>query len=385
MPSYSSDQLLKDWRYSVKQDFTTSQGKPFPYAENGKQQWDDEIKNITFERQPHVGSVSSNGEHLALGIGHVIHIVDTQTWNTIAVLRGHTKRIETLAFRSGRSDVLVSSEEQVYDDSGHTEPPTIILWNIEEERSAPRLDDDQLRNVSQATISAAAEKLAEAGINLSKDELRHLEGTVGPAISRTVSKHIATSKVTIEGRLQSAHESQIFSPSENWMTYLLRESPISNGNDPWDIQIVSSDDLSKGLLLKGHTDAVIWTGWSPDESVFASVSWDEYICIWDTTTGEQKYKCKTKGQNWAGTFSSGSSYFAATDGLSNVWIYSLTDGEQHWVYKGQHCDRWRRTLAWHPTNPWLAVGGEGSGELLLPMLAGRSYYRSGYSLRMPVQ
>ncbi|KAG5798359.1 hypothetical protein H9Q69_002597 [Fusarium xylarioides] len=317
MPSYSSDQLLKGWRYAVKQDFTTSQGKPFPYAEKGKQQWDGEIKKVDLEKQPHIGSVSTNGKYLALGIDHVIHILDTRSWNTIAVLRGHTNKVETLAFRSGRSDVLVSSEEQIYDDLGNTESPTIILWNIEEERSAPRLDDDQLRDASQAALSAAAEKLAEAGINLSKDELRHLEGTVGPAVSRTVSKHIAASKVTIEGRLQSAHGSQIFSPSGNWMTYLPGESPISNGDDPWDLKIVSSDDLSKRLLLKGHTDAVMWTGWSPDESVFASVSWDESIRIWDATTGEQKYKFKTEGQNWAGAFSPDSSYFAATDGLSN--------------------------------------------------------------------
>ncbi|KAI1021145.1 hypothetical protein LB503_009922 [Fusarium chuoi] len=365
MPSYSSDQLLKDWRYAVKQDFTTSQGNPFPYAENGKQQWDDEIKKVTLERQPHTGSVSSNGKYLALGIDHVIHIIDTQSWDTIAVLRGHSNKVEALAFRADRSDVLVSSEEQVYDDSGSSEPPKIILWNIEEEKSAPRLSDDQVRNASQAALSAAADKLAEAGINLSRDELRHLDVTVGPAVSRTVSKHIASSKVTIEGRLQSALGSQIFSPSGNWMTYLPGESPVSNGDDPWDIQIVSSDDLSKGLVLKGHTDVVMWTGWSPDESVFASVSWDESIRIWDATTGEQKYKFKTEGQNWAGVFSPDSSYFAATDGLSNVWVYSLADGGQHWVHKGQRSDRWRRTLAWHPTNPWLAVGGESNGELLL--------------------
>ncbi|CVK95169.1 related to serine/threonine-protein kinase pkwA [Fusarium mangiferae] len=365
MPSYSSDQFLKDWRYAIKQDFTTSQGNPFPYAENGKQQWDDEIKKVTLERQPHTGSVSSNGKYLALGIDHFIHIIDTQSWNTIAVLRGHTNKVEALAFRTDRSDVLVSSEEQVYDDSGNSEPPKIILWNIEEEKSAPRLSDDQVRNASQAALSAAADKLAEAGINLSKDELRHLDVTLGPAVSRTVSKHIAASKMTIEGRLQSALGSQIFSPSGSWMTYLPGESPVSNGDDSWDIQIVSSDDLSKGLVLKGHTDVVMWTGWSLDESVFASVSWDESIRIWDAITGEQKYKFKTEGQNWAGVFSPDSSYFAATDGLSNVWVYSLADGGQHWVYKGQRSDRWRRTLAWHPTNPWLAVGGESNGELLL--------------------
>ncbi|KAF4958391.1 hypothetical protein FGADI_2557 [Fusarium gaditjirri] len=193
------DQFLKDWRYAVKQDYTTSQGDLFPYAENGKQQWDDEIKKFTFKRQPHIGSVSNDGKYLALGINHIIHIIDTQSWDTLAILRGHKSKVETLAFRPDSSGMLVSSEEQVYDDLGHSEPPTIILWNIEEEKPTPRLSEEQLRNASQAAISAAADKLAEAGVNLSKDKLLYLEGTVEPAFSRTAAKHIAARKVTIEG------------------------------------------------------------------------------------------------------------------------------------------------------------------------------------------
>ncbi|KAF9776877.1 hypothetical protein IL306_004883 [Fusarium sp. DS 682] len=365
MTCYSSDQFLKDWRYAVKQDFTTAAGEPYLYAENGKQQWGDEIKKMVFKRQPHLGSVSSDGKYLALAIGHVIHILDTTSWDTVAILRGHINNVDALSFRPDNSNALVSSEEQVYDDLGQTEPPTIILWNIEEERPAPRLSDDQLRDATQAALSAAADKLAEAGISLTQDELRHLEGTIEPSVSRTVSKHIAASKVTVQGRLQSVHGSQIFSPSGKWMTYLPGESPKSNGDDPWNIQIVSADDLSKGLLLKGHTDTVMWTGWNHDESLFASVAWDESIRIWDAITGKQKYKFMTEGQNWAGAFSPDSTYFVATDGDSNVRIYSMSDGALHWIYGGKQSEAWRRTLAWHPNKQWLVVGGESSGELLL--------------------
>ncbi|KAF4336090.1 hypothetical protein FBEOM_10026 [Fusarium beomiforme] len=365
MTCYSSDQFLKDWRYAVKQDFRTAAGEPYPYADNGRQQWGDEIKRMAFKKPPHLGSVSSDGKYLALAIGHVIHLLDTARWDTVAILRGHTNNVDALTFRPDNSNLLVSSEEQVYDDMGQSDPPTIILWNIEQERSAPKLSDDQLRNATQAALSAAAHKLAEAGIELSEGELIHLKGTLEPVVSRTVSKHVAASKVTIQGRLQSAFGSQIFSPSGKWMTYLPGESPESNGDDSWDIQIVYADDPTEGLLLKGHTDAVMWTGWSHDESLFASVAWDQSIRVWDTVTGKQKYKFMTEGQNWAGAFSPDSAYFVANDGLSNIRVYSMVDGELYWILEGKQSDFWRRTLAWHPTKQWLVVGGESSGEILL--------------------
>ncbi|KAF4446557.1 hypothetical protein F53441_9784 [Fusarium austroafricanum] len=367
MTCYSSDQLLTDWRYAVEQDFTASTGERYVYADNGKLQWGDETKKMTFKTQPHMACVSSNTKYLALAVEHDIHIIDTEDWNTIAVLRGHTTKVNAMAFRPNNDSVLVSSGEPDYSDRDEEEKEeaTVILWNIDEERTATLLEDDSLTDATHHTASAAADKLETLGVKLSHDVLHHFKKILEPVMRRTVSKHLAAGKTTISGRLTSSHQSQIFSPSGRWITYLPGERPRSNGNDQWDIQISAADDLSNGLLLKGHTDAIMWIGWSADESLFASVAWDQSIRIWDAATGQEKHVFMTEGQNWAGAFSPDSTYFAAADGLSNIRVYSISSGELHWMYEGKPSDDWRRTLDWHPNNKWLAVGGERSGEVLI--------------------
>ncbi|KAF4972355.1 hypothetical protein FSARC_1077 [Fusarium sarcochroum] len=362
MPSYSSDEFLRDWRYAVAEDLTTSLGEPYPYAHNGQLQWGNELKKMTFKKQPHLGSVSSDGTRLALAVKCDIHIIDTKSWDTIVLLKGHTSKIDSIVFKPDDANILVSSGDQEYDDRDEIEPPTIIVWNIEKEQAAVGIEDESLKDAARSAASAAVDRLAKLGIGLDSDGLGV---AFEPVINHAIAKHLAADKKTIHGRLHLSFHSQIFSPSGKWMSYLPGKAPPSNGNAPWDIQIISADDLKENFLLRGHTDAVMWAGWSPDETLFASVAWDCSIRIWDATTGQEKHRFETKGQNWTGAFTADSRYFAATDGTGNVWVYSLSDGVVYWVYEATPSDGWRRTIHWHPNGKWLAVGGEQSGELLL--------------------
>lgn len=141
---------------------------------------------------------------------------------------------------------------------------------------------------------------------------------------------------------------------------------MSNSTAPWDIEICSTDDFKSVLTLKGHTDAIMWTGWSPDEAFFASVAWDGTIRIWDASTGDAIHCFRTDKQNWTGAFSPDSSHFVATDGLGIVRVYALRAEEPlEWEFKPEGTQQWRRAVAWHPNGQLLAVGGERCGELLL--------------------
>ncbi|KAF4990830.1 hypothetical protein FGRMN_8211 [Fusarium graminum] len=364
MPSYSSDEFLSDWRYAVEQDFTTSAGEPYPYADDGRLQWGDETRKITLKGQSHLGCVSHDSEYLALAVEHDIYVVNTQSWETIVVLKGHTSKIHSMAFRPHDAKTLISSDEPLYDRNGTARDPTITLWNVEEEQAKTHLGEDSLGNAARAAASAAAKKLAEDGISLDSTKVQDLGTFLEPAISRVVSEHMIADKATLKGQLVSAHQSQMFSPSGKWLAYIPGKRPRSNRSDPWDIRIISVDDLSEGLILKGHTDAMMWLGWNSDETLFASVSWDGSIRVWDSKTDHEKYHFKTEHQNWTGGFSADSKYFAAIDGKANVRVYSMDDGELHWMY-GASKSGWRRTIDWHPNNQWLAVGGERGGEMLL--------------------
>jgi WD40 repeat protein len=366
MPSYSSDEFMADWRYAVEQEFTTSAGEPYPYADNGKLQWGNELKKITFKKQTHLGCVSHDGKRLALAVEHDIHVVDIRTWETLTVLKGHTSKIDAVAFRPNDARTLISCDEPMYDRHEPEKEPIIIIWNIEEEQAKTGLGEDSLSSVAQAAASVVGDKLAELSVSLDRSKIQDLGAVFEPSIERLVAENMAADKPTLQGQLVSGHESQAFSPLGQYIAYIPGKQPRSNRDDPWDIRIIFVDDLTKGITLKGHTDAMMWLGWNSDESLFASVSWDGTIRIWDPKTGHEKHLFRTGHQNWTGSFSPDSKYFATVDGKANVRVYSMASyGQLHWTYEGKRADDWRRTISWHPNNQWLAVGGEKCGELLL--------------------
>jgi WD40 repeat protein len=365
MPSYSSDEFHADWRYAIKEDFVTSTDQPYPYADNGHLQWGNEVQKIAFNGAAHLGCISNDGKRLALAIEHDIHVVDTVTWETVAILKGHTSQVNAISFRPDDANSLVSGETEEHRTKETISSPMIIFWNIEEENTKHPHGDDSYGGAAHAAATIAAESLTKFGISLDQDEIRGLEAGFQPVIDRAAARNVAARHATIDGRLQEHFQAQIFSPSGKWMVYLPGKSPRSNGNDQWHMQIISTATLQKKLLLKGHTDAIMWTGWSPDETFFASISWDRSIRIWDACTGDQKHCFMTETQNWTGNFSPDMSYFVATDGKGNLRVFSLPSGELHWMYEGQSGGGWRRTISWHPNNQWLALGGERLGGLLL--------------------
>ncbi|KAL4731799.1 hypothetical protein ACLX1H_000791 [Fusarium chlamydosporum] len=365
MPSYSSKEFYADWRYALKRDFSTSSDQPYPYANNGYLQWGKEVRKLIFNKAAHLGSITDDGKRLALAIENDIHVLDTETWDTIAVLRGHSSRVNAIAFRPDDTNKLVSGETADHRNMDVVSPPMIIFWNLEEECMQQPSSNGPYDDAAHAAAITVAQKLADLGLSLSDDEIQGLKTDIQPAVNRAAARNMAARHATIIGRLLHSSKSRVFSPSGKWLAYLPGKAPRSNRDDPWDIQILSTDGHEKKFLLQGHTDAIMWTGWSPDESLFASISWDHSIRIWDAHTGDQRHCFMTESQNWTGGFSADMSYFVATDGQGNVRVYSLPSGELHWMYEGGRGLGWRRAISWHPNNQWLAVGGERLGELLL--------------------
>jgi WD40 repeat protein len=122
------------------------------------------------------------------------------------------------------------------------------------------------------------------------------------------------------------------------------------------------------LTLNGHTDALMWTGYSPDESMIGTVAWDGSMRIWDAANGNQKYKFNTNGQNWTGGFSPDSQRFAGTCGDGTFYVYSLSDGAMLVHHKSDKGSNWMRALSWSADSKVVAVGGghgAGAGNFFL--------------------
>jgi WD40 repeat protein len=108
-------------------------------------------------------------------------------------------------------------------------------------------------------------------------------------ISCIIRSHAVANLRTIKGRLSFSFQSELFSPSGNSLIYMPGKPPRPNGADRWDVKIYSMVTHEDVLALIRHTDALIWTCYSPDETTIATVAWDQTIRIWDARCGNQKY------------------------------------------------------------------------------------------------
>ncbi|KUJ17285.1 YVTN repeat-like/Quino protein amine dehydrogenase [Mollisia scopiformis] len=369
MPSYSSGQFYHDWRYAIKKDFADPSGEPVKYAQDGFRTWGRELHKIPLSEAPNGVSVNTDGSLIAIAAKEDILIYDTTSFSQIMVLKGHVSRIDALAFQPGKPKVLVSSAQNNYAGSAPAEP-TIIFWDLDEQKKHPIMEDSEVLKIANQAKDNIVKNLQEAQtrIELSTEEEGRLISAIEPVISRIAKTHSVVNRKFIHGRLQGSFQSEIFSPSGSHFIYLPGNRPISNGKDAWDVKIYSMTTNEDAFTLIGHTDCLMWMGYSPDESMIATVAWDQSMRIWDAATGQQKYVFETKGQNWTGGFSPDSTKFAGTCGNGTFYVYSMVDGTTLVEHTPEAGRGWMRALDWSADNNFVAVGGghgAGSGILFL--------------------
>ena len=366
MPRYSSEQFYKDWRYSVEKDFAKPSGEPVKYAHDGLRTWGSERYRIPFPKPPVSASVNCDGSLIAIAVEDNIYIYDTINFAQVLVCKGHVSNVDAFAFQPGNPKVLVSSAQHDHAGSPPADP-TVIVWDLDEQQAHPIMEPRVILSIaSQATETVVKNLLqAEPRVELSAAEEKSLTSAIEPVISRIVKTHNLANQRTLYGRLQKSFQSEIFSPSGAHLIYLPGRRPQSNGSDVWDVKIYSMSTHEDIVTLTGHTDALMWTSYSPDESMIGTVAWDKSMRIWDAANGHQKYKFNTSGQNWTGGFSPDSQRFAGTCGDGSFYIYSMSDGAMLVHHKSDTRSGWMRALSWSADSNVLAVGQADAGRFIL--------------------
>lgn len=233
MVCYSSAEFCQDWRYAIEKDLTAPDGEDFQYASDGRQQWGDEITKLGFDANPQNGCVSGDGRLLALAVEDKIHVFDTDDFNKVCVLIGHTNEVSQLAFHPHDSNLLVSGQERDYERTGTSQKHTIIVWNIKEWQQKPTLDNNELGVATKAAATAVASEFERLGATMSADQIRDLETEFTPAVNHVAAKRAVSDQLRMHGRLVTHFQSHVFSPSGKWMLYLPGEAPRSNRSDDW--------------------------------------------------------------------------------------------------------------------------------------------------------
>ncbi|CAD6592905.1 MAG: hypothetical protein ASARMPRED_006787 [Alectoria sarmentosa] len=364
MPSYDSAQFRRDWVYAIDSDFHSPDGTtPATYAEGQPAEWGHEHDKIPLPAEPGAAGLNADESLLAVALDQDIHIYSVADRSLSHVLRGHVSRVDALCFHPRDAAKLVSCAMNHRGGSVIAEPE-IVFWDLVKQHKRALLTEDTLRVLGKRAVDGIAEGLEEAAEpwKMDEDDEAALATDVEKAISALNIKSQARTNTRIHGRLVGSFGSQVFNSTGTSLVFLPGNRPNANGDDKWDISIYDTRTHSVRLTLSGHRDAIMWVGFSPNDKLLASVSWDQTFKIWDHDTGHLMHTFRSSGQNWTGAFSPDSRFFAGTSGKGRLWVWDVAHGLEIATHNASK--RWCRSVDWSPDGRRLLVGAQGLGRVL---------------------
>jgi len=358
----STHEVRDLWRYAVEKDFHSI--NPDVRAEEHIMSYGTEERLISFDhpinKSWYTHSTNADGTLLAIPDKMNIDIYNLDT-GARTVLAGHTTEVHGFQFSPTDPNLLVSCavpEESPNDEE--TEHNDIIIWDVQTYRKkdtsgVPTLLD----KAAEDGVRAVAARLGDA-LALGKDESNDIQSGLRSMLQRTHTRAQVSNSARLDGIIKTNFQSRVFSNSGDYIIYQPAVRGYTNGN--WADICLYHIPTRTTTTLTGHRDAIMWTGFSPDDTLIASAGWDGTVRVHDTT-GKRIWKWETGSQNWAAVFSPSGEYLAATDGAGILWVWNVRTGEE--VAKIKNGPRWARAIDWSPDGKHIIVGSEDWGRLAL--------------------
>ncbi|KAK5164886.1 uncharacterized protein LTR77_009550 [Saxophila tyrrhenica] len=381
--SMSRECFLQEYELDLDQEFELK-GKPAAWApgHGGPRIWGSEDASIALSKDdPDKGNddtatiaLTWDERFLAVATNAVIRIYDVETKQKLAELIGHASNVREMFFSANEAGsycltddhpaharnaeyLLLSEGSEVGGRDGQ-----MVLWHI----------DDQGRQIGRQ-MPFAVQTMADTAIEAIMPELADHHGLVGSDIEPVRGGFVEKLKEADtanrvkdlsvwEGHFPSFGTEPISHDGKSFF-YIAHGDSTQSGMRPADElpQLVVVDMVTKTerFRLKGHTDAIMWAGWSPDDTVIATASWDEHYRIWDAKTGACNHTIgPTDGQNWSGRFSPDGKYVCLSGGHpTKVAIYNCATGEDvaKLMKPGLELKDWVRSMVWNPNSREVAV------------------------------
>lgn len=366
MPCYSFKQLQQDWIYACGQDFTSADGKPATWAPGQPAFWGDEQAKIPLSTEPASASLSADGNLLALALEHDIHVYSVKALELDQVLKGHVSRVDAIRFHPQTPNVLVSCAMNYHAESIRAEP-VIIFWDLDEQRTRTLGANVTIQDIARQAVRGVVSGFQDSQSTWvpNDEEQTDMARDIEKLIETMTIKGLVRDNRQIFGRLCHSFGSHVFNQDGASMAYMPKSRPESNSIDKWDICIWDTLKGETKFTLEGHTDAIMWIGFSPDDKLIGSVCWDNTFRIWSHETGDLVRTFRSNHQNWTGGFSPDSRYFAGTSGDGRFWVWDMTDGSELVTHKLGVNGMWYRTLDWSPDGTQLILGGQRLGHLVV--------------------
>ena len=201
-------------------------------------------------------------------------------------------------------------------DGAWGDEPAIIFWNLDGQRQRALELEAPIEALGKKAVDGVVAGLydARSAWTLTEHEKETLAQDVEKAITTLNIKSQVQQNLQINRRLIGNFGNQIFNTKGTSMVFCPGSRPNPNAVDKWDVCIWDATKKEVSLTLEGHTDAIMWAGFSPDDKLIGSVSWNKTFRIWSHANGNLLHTFKSNHQNWTGGFSPDSCFFAGTSG-----------------------------------------------------------------------
>lgn len=319
------------------------------------------------------GALSPDGTYLAVSTNAVIRMYHVQSQEMRTELIGHQGNVAQLHFGptipEGASVTATDSsphegKEKYHLVSGGAHASggdeEIIVWSLDEYgRQLGRTMPFAIHDMADRAIAAISNDL-DTHHGLGSTDIKAIRTGFSEALRIADTKNRAKDIPLWNGQLPSFGTYPI-SPDGKSLLYTVHGGTTQHGERPPDqlpqILVVDLVTQEERCRMKGHTDAIMWAGWSPDGNTIATASWDGYYKIWNAYTGECKHTIgPTNAQNWSGAFSPDGKYVLFSGGNIKVAIYDVETGEEFAELKseGLKLKHWIRYFAWNPAGDCIA-------------------------------
>ena len=365
MPIMNGAKVMEQHSYELSSDFTAEDGTPAAWAPNMPSHWGLESNKLLLDCKPNIYNaldLSGDDSLLAVVLGKSIYIFSVADLQLREELVGHTEDIQTVIFavKHHAGHTLISSTSN-----------TVIFWELNDK--GEDLNAKEAIDTDDIAQSALESVLRELKCEFVSEASNSLTSDFKIGLAAAGAQKGLKNKTVLKGSLGN-FGSDVFSRDGEYMFTLSNDS-TQQGMREEDllpcIEVRNAETKEVIHRLKGHTDAVMWIGASPDSKKLATVAWDGTVRIWSLRSGFCLHTFGSfGGQMWAGAWSPNSQYLAFTQNSPKTIIYVYNSETAEEVSKYTGIKSWARSIAWSPDGKYVASGSQNAAVVVYDPMTG---------------
>ncbi len=303
-----------------------------------------------------------DGKACAIGLGDVIRVYNTSSWENIHTLRGHRGDVNSVVYSPSGAQIASGSDDKTvrlwdahsgasgHTLEGHTDAVNSVAYSLSDAQIASGSSDKTVRlwDAHSGTPEHILEGHADVvnSVVYSPSGAQIASGSDDKTV-RLWDAHSGASKHTLEGHTGWV-KSVVYSPNG---------AQIASASSDNTVQLWDAHSGAPGHTLRGHTSYVWSVVYSPSGAQIASGSWDNTVRLWDTQSGAPEHTLEghTREVNSL-VYAPSGAQIASGSGDKTVRLWDAQSGTPGYTLEG-HTDV-VSSVVYSPSGAQIASGSD---------------------------